>query len=112
MPRPKLQRPIYRLVSIPGREQLYISWTEEGRRRIRSTGTSDGEQAERERQRFEADRLKPQPNATVGELIDHWLDARKHLQSHVKLKSFAKEAKRVFGSLYPAQVQHSVPPYL
>lgn len=108
MPRPKLARPNFKLVRIEGRDNWYIAWTENGRSRIVTTRTDDREEAEAERQRFQEEWLRPKQDATVGQLIDAWLENRKHRASYLKLKSFAKEAKRGFGALLPSQINEGV----
>lgn len=108
MGRPKLDTPNVRVVEIPGREILYLAWTEGGKRKIESTGSRSRTQAERARDRRKAAFVSPAEGDTVGVLIDKWLKARKHKPSHKKMEWFGKEAKKEFGNLLPSELTEAV----
>jgi integrase len=108
MGRPKLATPNVRVVEIPGRDILYLAWTEGGKRKIESTGSRIRAQAERARDRRQAAFVSPAEGDTVGVLIDKWLKARRHKPSHKKMEWFGKEAKRHFGNLLPSEVSEAV----
>lgn len=102
MPRPRLDKPNFRLRQRGNR--WVVDWTEGGKPRTISTGETDRAAAEvwmtREIARFE----NPPPPAepTIAEIMDGYLADRKgHVEALDRLEHAAKPIKRHIGTLRP-----------
>lgn len=74
MPRPKQERPRYRLRRVRGRDQWYITWSEGRRTRRKSTGTSDESKARQILERYAAEQNRPpQGEERIDRLLAYYL---------------------------------------
>lgn len=108
MPRPKQAGTIYRLGRVSGRDEWYITWSEDRRSRRKSTGTKDSFEAQRELERFVAEQARP-PRGEEG--IDRILacyltfkerqfqDEQRKRECYESLEGALKPVFRAFGNL-------------
>ncbi len=110
MPRPRRDKPEYRLFKRPERRNWYVAWSEPGSRRtsIASTGVPISESADQWLADFIHMREAPPPGARVDVLVDAYLDARTEARTHDKMTWFAKPLKAHFGKLTPEQITPAV----
>lgn len=106
MPRPKLDRPNYRLRKRGNR--YVVDWTEDGKPRSISTGQANERAAEQWRQQFIAGReiVQPPPQPTIAEIMGGYLeDRRGRVEDYERLRFAAKPIKALLGELRPEHLQ-------
>ncbi len=107
MPRPRQERPNYRLTSRDGTDIWYITWTENRRTKLLSTRTAVRREAEQALAEFVAGLDAPAPPAepTIADILDGYIaDRTKKAQSLATLKSCAAALKRHLGDLQPGHI--------
>lgn len=116
MPRPRLERPVYKLVTRKGKRKWYVTWTDElGSSRYASTGieVQDPDQpcetAKAYLSTFARQKEAPAEGATIAELMDKRLEAWKVTRPRSKaaignMKSFHRHVKGYFGPMVPADI--------
>lgn len=107
MPRKKRENIEYKLGRIPGKPNLYIKWSENGRTKSVSTGTENTAKAQRILNEFIAGLNTPadDENHKVEVIIDEYLNYKKYVykrdgmdkRNHGILKSHLKTVKEFFG---------------
>lgn len=99
MPRPKQEKPEPHLVRVPGRRKWYVSWTESGRTKIKSTGHEDEGLANEwlDGWKIAINSLEDDPK--ISDILDKYVDGRKgHVLDHDRLRNGAKALKSTIGS--------------
>ena len=98
-----------RLIKITGRRKWYITWTENRRSKVVSTGTENKAEADACLTAFIASihALPDQP--TVADLLDHRIKTRTPYVANPKnLKQFAKPLREYFGGYQPHQITPAI----
>ena len=98
-----------RLIKITGRRKWYITWTENRRSKVVSTGTENKAEADASLTAFIASihALPDQP--TVADLLDHRIESRTPYVANPKnLKQFAKPLREYFGKYQPHQITPAI----
>lgn len=102
MPRPKLDRPNYRLRKRG--ERWVVDWTEDGKPRSVSTRERDEPAAQRKLAQFVAGRDAPTPpdQPTIAEILDGYLSNRRgHVEAFDRLDFAARRIRSHIGNLRP-----------
>lgn len=105
MARPRLKHPEFTLKIRDG--IWYVFWTEAGKTRKKSTGTSDYDAAENYKARFiaEYERQLAPDRITIDELLTGYIKGRAgKVRAIETLKHAAKPLRRIMGDLAPDQI--------
>jgi len=98
MSRPRKEKPEPHLIRIPGRRKWYVSWTESGRTKIKSTGHEDESLANEwlDGWKIAINSLEDDPK--ISDILDKYVDGRKgHVIDHARLKWGAEALKATIG---------------
>lgn len=92
------------------RGRWYATWTDEaGRTKRAALRTADREEAERKLIDLKRDMAAPKENATVGQIVQAYLDdCRGRVTDFARLEYAWKQAERTFAHLRPNQVDRAV----
>lgn len=109
MPRPKLDRPNYRLRKRGS--TWVINWTEGGKPKSVSTRETDEDRARRVMAQWVADREAPEPphRPTIAEILNGYIeDRRGHVEDLGRLELASTVIKRHLGEIRPEQLASRV----
>lgn len=101
MPKTAYKTPNFKLVSVRGKKNKYISWNENGKYRRVSTGTADPDRAQQQLARFiELWHAPPEANQqTVSKAIDAYLEYKQEQAKDnyelANLRQYASSFKRI-----------------